>query len=206
MSAELRRHRPRGRPAGRALRRGPRRRRLAGGDRRARAARRANAPTGPASRRRRCCVRGRRSQAAREAPGAREAVTGDLDAASVFAWRDFMVSDYDDAGKAAWPAEQGIDVLRGDGRLAGPARVEVDGTAYAAEHIVIATGSDPVIPPIPGLRELTASVDEPRGHRADGGAAAAARARRRPGRRRDGPGGEPAGRGRRARGGRRIRC
>ena len=29
-----------------------------------------------------------------------------------------------------------------------------DGRRYSARHIVIATGSDPVIPPIPGLREL----------------------------------------------------
>jgi len=32
-------------------------------------------------------------QAAREAPGAREAAGGDLDAGQAFAWRDFMVSD-----------------------------------------------------------------------------------------------------------------
>ena len=45
-------------------------------------------------------------------------------------------------------------MLRGDARLAGPRRVEVDGTAYAAGNVVIASGSDPVIPPIPGLSEL----------------------------------------------------
>ena len=38
--------------------------------------------------------------AAREAPGAREAVTGQLDPAATFEWRNFMVADYDDAGKA----------------------------------------------------------------------------------------------------------
>src|SRR5215218_10984790 len=36
--------------------------------------------------------------AARNAPGAREAVSGALDPAAAFAWRDFMVSDHDDAG------------------------------------------------------------------------------------------------------------
>src|SRR4051812_50107954 len=41
-------------------------------------------------------------QAAREAPGAAEAVDGHrLDAAAVFAWRDFMVSDYTHAGPVA---------------------------------------------------------------------------------------------------------
>src|SRR5690606_11458368 len=43
---------------------------------------------------------------------------------------------------------------RGHGRLAGRAVVEVDGTRYNAEHVVIATGSEPVIPPVPGLRDL----------------------------------------------------
>ena len=35
---------------------------------------------------------------ARRAPGAREAVTGELDVGEALAWRDFMVSDYDDSG------------------------------------------------------------------------------------------------------------
>src|SRR4051794_5758393 len=92
--------------------------------------------------------------AARRAPGAAQAVTGRVDAAAAFAWRDFMVSSYDDAGAAAWAKGQGIDVLRGHGRLAGHGRVTVDGTEHTAAHIVLATGSDPFVPPVPGLREL----------------------------------------------------
>ena len=93
-------------------------------------------------------------QAAREAPGAREAVTGNVDAAQAFAWRDFMVSDYSDAGQARWAAGKGIDIIRGSGRLAGVGRVEVDGAIYTAADIVLCTGSDAVIPPIDGLRGL----------------------------------------------------
>jgi pyruvate/2-oxoglutarate dehydrogenase complex dihydrolipoamide dehydrogenase (E3) component len=93
-------------------------------------------------------------QAAREAPGAAQAVTGELDRAAAFEWRDFMVSGYDDSAKAAFLEGKGIDVLRGDARLAGPGRVEVDGVACAARNVVIASGSDPIIPPIPGLSEL----------------------------------------------------
>jgi pyruvate/2-oxoglutarate dehydrogenase complex dihydrolipoamide dehydrogenase (E3) component len=92
--------------------------------------------------------------AARDAPGAREAVTGTLDVPAALAWRDFQVSNYDDAGQVAWARGAGIEVVRGRGRLAGPHTVEVGGTAYTAEHIVVATGSDPAIPPVPGLREL----------------------------------------------------
>jgi pyruvate/2-oxoglutarate dehydrogenase complex dihydrolipoamide dehydrogenase (E3) component len=93
-------------------------------------------------------------EAAREAPGAREAVSGELDASAAFAWRDFMVSDHDDAGQLKWLASEGIDLLRGEARIAGPNRVAVAGEEVTAEHIVIATGSDPFIPPVPGLREL----------------------------------------------------
>src|ERR687897_658982 len=42
----------------------------------------------------------------------------------------------------------------GTGGLAGPGVVEVDGVRHTAEHVVLANGSDPIVPPIPGLREL----------------------------------------------------
>jgi dihydrolipoamide dehydrogenase len=53
-----------------------------------------------------------------------------------------------------WLDDNGIDLLRGTGRLAGPGAVEVDGVRHTAEHIVVAAGADPIIPPIPGLQEL----------------------------------------------------
>ena len=65
-----------------------------------------------------------------------------------------MVSDYSDAGQERWLAEHHIELLRGSGRLAGPGVVEVDGVRHTAEHIVLANGADPVVPPVPGLREL----------------------------------------------------
>ncbi len=77
-----------------------------------------------------------------------------VDVKAALAWRDFMVSDYSDAGQERWLASKGIDLLRGTGRLAGTGVVDVDGTRHTARHVVVATGSDPIIPPIPGLREL----------------------------------------------------
>jgi pyruvate/2-oxoglutarate dehydrogenase complex dihydrolipoamide dehydrogenase (E3) component len=92
--------------------------------------------------------------AAKEAPGAREAVTGKIDPQQAFAWRDFMVSDYDDSGQVAWLESEGIELIRGDGRIEGPGKVAVGDATYTTSHIVISTGSQPVIPPVPGLREL----------------------------------------------------
>src|SRR5437764_741298 len=80
--------------------------------------------------------------------------TAAVDVEAALAWRDFMVSKYSDAGQEKWLASQGITLLRGSGRLAGPGAVEVDGVRHTAEHIVLANGADPFIPPIPGLRDL----------------------------------------------------
>ena len=88
-------------------------------------------------------------QAARDA-----AATAQVDVEAALAWRDFMVSDYSDAGQERWLANAGIDLLRGTGRLAGTGVVEVDGVAHTAEHVVLANGADPIVPPVPGLREL----------------------------------------------------
>ena len=82
------------------------------------------------------------------------AASAQVDAEATLAWRDFMVSDYSDAGQERWLAGKGIDLLRGSGRLAGTGVVEVDGERHTARHVVVATGSDPVVPPIPGLSEL----------------------------------------------------
>jgi pyruvate/2-oxoglutarate dehydrogenase complex dihydrolipoamide dehydrogenase (E3) component len=87
--------------------------------------------------------------------GAREAAaSAQVDVQATLAWRDFMVSGYSDTGQQCWLADRGIDVLRGTGRLAGTGVVEIDGLRHTAEHIVVATGSDPIVPPIPGLRDL----------------------------------------------------
>jgi pyruvate/2-oxoglutarate dehydrogenase complex dihydrolipoamide dehydrogenase (E3) component len=45
----------------------------------------------------------------------------------------------------------GVDVMFGDGRFVGPDAFEVDGRRLTAKTFVIATGSRPAIPKIPGL-------------------------------------------------------
>jgi pyruvate/2-oxoglutarate dehydrogenase complex dihydrolipoamide dehydrogenase (E3) component len=92
--------------------------------------------------------------AALAVPGAAQSVSGLADPAAALAWRDYMVSTYDDTAQVAWLEDSGIDLIRGQGRIAGPGVIEVDGTRYSAPNIVIATGSEPIIPPIPGLADL----------------------------------------------------
>ncbi|MGZ4340002.1 MAG: dihydrolipoyl dehydrogenase family protein [Gaiellaceae bacterium] len=88
-------------------------------------------------------------QAARDATA-----TAEIDVDAALAWRDFMVSNYSDAGQERWLADNGIALLRGSGRLAGTGVVEVDGVRHTAEHVVLANGADAIVPPVPGLREL----------------------------------------------------
>ncbi len=66
-------------------------------------------------------------------------------------------------------------------RRPGPGRASAT-RVHTTEHIVIATGSDPVIPPVPGLRELDGVWTNREATGDHRGAAAAAGARRRPGR------------------------
>ncbi len=92
---------------------------------------------------------GEAAQRAREA-----ACSAQVDVRAALAWRDYMVSNYSDAGQEHWLAGKGIDLIRGSGKLAGTGVVEVDGVRHTAGHVVLATGSDPVVPPVPGLNEL----------------------------------------------------
>ena len=97
--------------------------------------------------------------AARRAPGAAEAITGRLDTAAAFARRDYMTAGWRDDGQLRWLESKGIALIRGTGRLTGERAVEVETADGAIRRlradiaVVLATGSSPVIPPIPGLSE-----------------------------------------------------
>src|SRR5436305_6858134 len=71
------------------------------------------------------------------------AATAQVDIGAALAWRDYMVSNYSDAGQERWLAQHGIALLRGRGRLAGTGATEGDGIRYTAGHAVLATGSKP---------------------------------------------------------------
>jgi dihydrolipoamide dehydrogenase len=91
---------------------------------------------------------------ARRIPGAAEAAAGRLDVDAVLRRRDEVVHDLDDSSQLPWLEARDVTVLRGRARLAGERTVEVDGTPHTARRaVVVATGSEPAVPPIPGLAE-----------------------------------------------------
>jgi pyruvate/2-oxoglutarate dehydrogenase complex dihydrolipoamide dehydrogenase (E3) component len=106
-----------------------------------------------------------RSEAKRAAGVAEPSISWDEAAA----YRDFMVRNYDDSNQIKGYEEQGATVFKGAGRLAGPGVVEVGDERIEADEILLATGSDSVIPEIEGIndvelwtnREATALKDIP---------------------------------------------
>ncbi|MFW5815565.1 MAG: FAD-dependent oxidoreductase [Wenzhouxiangella sp.] len=47
----------------------------------------------------------------------------------------------------------GVDVIEGTAKLVSPWEVEVDGRRLSARAIVLATGAEPLVPPLPGLAD-----------------------------------------------------
>ena len=92
--------------------------------------------------------------AARAVDGAKQAVTGAIDAGAVLKRRDGFTHGWDDQSQVDWLDNEQITLVRGNGRLAGPRRVEVGDNVLEARHaVVIATGTGASIPPVPGLAE-----------------------------------------------------
>ena len=54
----------------------------------------------------------------------------------------------------------GVNVIRANARFTGPAEVEAAGQRFTARRFVIATGSRPAIPPIPGLGDVPFLTNE----------------------------------------------
>lgn len=95
-------------------------------------------------------------EAARAVPGV--AISGGLDAAAVLARRDEIVHHWDDASQVSWVEGAGLTLVRGHGHLTGPRTVAVDeaDVVLTARHaVVVATGSEPVLPSVPGLDTVT---------------------------------------------------
>ncbi len=73
------------------------------------------------------------------------------EADGVWSWRDWMTSDWDDAGQLHYLQEWNCRLVRGEGNVVRSGVVEVDGQELPYDRLVLATGSRPAIPPIDGL-------------------------------------------------------
>lgn len=94
--------------------------------------------------------------ATRGVNGARQAVRNGLDARAVLERRDSFTSHWKDDGQVSWLAGAGIDLVRGNGRISGPRTVTVTAsggtrTLTARHAVVVCTGSQAVLPDLPGL-------------------------------------------------------
>ncbi|WP_422747012.1 dihydrolipoyl dehydrogenase family protein [Mycobacterium sp. WMMD1722] len=99
---------------------------------------------------------------AKAVPGVREVVSGDrVNVDAVLAKRDAVIDHLADHDVVANMRAAGIEVIHGHGRLDGERSVVVGGTnesdqkVRARHAVVLATGTRPVIPDVPGL--LTAA-------------------------------------------------
>ncbi|AQP45333.1 dihydrolipoyl dehydrogenase [Tessaracoccus flavus] len=81
-----------------------------------------------------------------------------VDWAEMQAWKAKTVSTLV-GGVGAAEKKAGVTVVKGHGRFDGPGRVTVGEETYSARHVILATGSVPVMPPIPGAADNPAVVD-----------------------------------------------
>lgn len=90
----------------------------------------------------------------REAARVPGVTVGPIDVGAVLARRDEVIANLDDSGQLPWLEQRNVALVRGRGRLDGPRRVRVgEEVLEARTAVIVATGSTPLLPEIPGLRE-----------------------------------------------------
>ena len=92
--------------------------------------------------------------AARLAPGAAEAITGDIDVERVLWWRDQVTDGRDDSWHAGWLADQRAELVRGEARVLRQGVVAVGERELEYDELIVATGSEPALPPLDGLADV----------------------------------------------------
>jgi pyruvate/2-oxoglutarate dehydrogenase complex dihydrolipoamide dehydrogenase (E3) component len=92
--------------------------------------------------------------AAQLAPGAAEAITGEIDIERVLWWRDQVTDGRDDAWHAGWLADQRAELVRGDAQILRPGVVSIGERELEYDELVVATGSEPARPSLDGLADV----------------------------------------------------
>ncbi len=136
-----------------------------------------SAPTGRAFRRRHCCGPGR-PWPGRGTPPRRQRSTFRPPWHGGTTWCRTGLT----AERSAGSPTGGSPCCAGADAWPAPGVVEVDGVRHTADHVVLANGADPIVPPIPGLRRARRGLGNPGGDEHAGDPAPADRARRWPGR------------------------
>ncbi len=77
---------------------------------------------------------------------------------TVQAWKADVVGKLV-AGVGAAEKRAGVEVVPAHGTFLAPGVVEVEGVRRTADHVILATGSVPVMPPIPGAKDNPLVVD-----------------------------------------------
>jgi len=85
-------------------------------------------------------------------PASKAGVTGSLSFPQAAAWRNESVDNYDDAGHLPWLRDNHVELIRGEAKIDKPGVVRVNDRLYTCDTVVIATGSEPAIPDIDGLK------------------------------------------------------
>lgn len=70
-------------------------------------------------------------------------------------YRDYMIRHLDDAGQVKGYAGRGALVVKAEGRITGPGRIQAGDQEILADSIIIATGSEAVIPDFEGAEQIT---------------------------------------------------
>lgn len=71
-------------------------------------------------------------------------------------YRDYMARHLDDSAQLKGYEERGATVIRAHATITGPGTVNADGVEYLSHHIIVATGTRPLIPEFPGSDQITA--------------------------------------------------
>ena len=71
-------------------------------------------------------------------------------------YRDYMIRHLDDSAQIEGYTREGAVVIKGEAQITGPGRIHVGDRELTADHIIIATGSEAVIPDLEGLDQITA--------------------------------------------------
>ncbi|MCG7422998.1 NAD(P)/FAD-dependent oxidoreductase [Micrococcus porci] len=80
----------------------------------------------------------------------------ELDWAATAKYRDYMIRNLDDQAQVDGYIKEGAVVIKDEARITGPGRIQAGDREITAENIIIATGSDAVIPPLDGIDQITA--------------------------------------------------